>query len=109
MFTNRCTAMNAANGVGQTATGTTGVTGTDGLLADGLVDVKEAAEFLSVSRTTIYALMETGQLRYVKIGKARRIPRRAMIELAAANLRGGWADASGPAGSASPPDPQLEG
>lgn len=81
----------------------------DALLGDGLTDVKGAAEFLAVSRTTVYGLMETGQLRYVKIGKARRIPRRALVELAAANLRGGWADASGPAGSASPPDTQLEG
>jgi len=74
-----------------------------------LTDVKGGAEFLSVSRTTVYGLMETGQLRYVKIGKARRIPRRALVELAAANLRGGWADANGTAGSASPPDAQLEG
>lgn len=101
--------MNAASGVVERATGATGATGTDALLADGLTDVKEAAEFLHISRTTVYGLMESGQLRYVKIGKARRIPWRALVELAAANLRGGWADASGPAGSASPPDAQLEG
>jgi hypothetical protein len=32
--------------------------------------------------------MEKGDLPYVRIGSARRIPRRALIDLAAMNLRG---------------------
>ncbi|MFI5398499.1 MAG: helix-turn-helix domain-containing protein [Candidatus Binatia bacterium] len=60
------------------------------MVQDGLAGVREAAKFLSLSRSTLYALMESGQLVYVKIGRARRIPRRALIELAAANVRGGW-------------------
>lgn len=58
------------------------------LLADGLVDVKEAAEFLRISRSTVYTLMDAGKLGYVKIGAARRIPKRALVDLAAASWVG---------------------
>ena len=58
------------------------------LLQDGVVSINEAAEFLSVSRRTIYSLMESGQLVYTKIGALRRIPRLALIELAAEGLIG---------------------
>lgn len=61
------------------------------LVADGLVTVKKAAEFLSVGRSTLYEAMERGRLPYVKIGAARRIPMRALTEFAAANLRMGAA------------------
>jgi excisionase family DNA binding protein len=57
-----------------------------GLFEDGLGRVSEAAKFLSVSRSHIYKLMDQGQLPYVKIGKSRRIPRRAMLNLAVNNL-----------------------
>lgn len=53
------------------------------LVADGLLTVKEAIAFISLSRSTLHKLMENGQLGYVKIGKARRIPRKALLELAA--------------------------
>lgn len=62
----------------------------ESLVADGLVSIDEAMAFLQVSRSTLYMLMERGLLRFVKLGRARRIPRRALIELAAANLRGGF-------------------
>jgi excisionase family DNA binding protein len=58
------------------------------LLEGGLLPVSEAAEFLGVSRSMVYALMEDGQLPYVKIGRARRIPRRALLAFAAERLRG---------------------
>ncbi len=60
------------------------------LVADGLMSVPAASVFFSVSRSKLYELMETGRLVYVKIGRSRRIPRRAAIELAARNLIGGW-------------------
>jgi excisionase family DNA binding protein len=60
------------------------------LVADGLVTVKDAADFLGLGRTSIYALMEGGHLPYFKAGRARRIPKRALAEFAARNLRGGW-------------------
>lgn len=60
------------------------------LLAEGLVTVIDAAFFLGLSRSQVYALMETGHLVYVKLGRSRRIPKRALIELVQANLHGGW-------------------
>ena len=48
-----------------------------------------AAAFLSRSRATLYTLMDRGELPFVKIGRSRRIPKRAVVELAARGLRGG--------------------
>ena len=59
------------------------------LVADGLMTVREAAEFLRLSRSSVYALMDHGELAFVKLGRSRRIPRRALVELAARGLRGG--------------------
>jgi excisionase family DNA binding protein len=47
---------------------------------DGFADVNEAAQFLRVSRASIYKLMESGDLLYAKFGKSRRIPWRALRE-----------------------------
>ena len=59
------------------------------LVEDGLLTVQQAATFLQISRSNLYALMERGELAFVKIGRSRRIPRRALVELAARELRGG--------------------
>ena len=56
------------------------------LVAAGLVTVREAASFLGISVAGLYALMARGELPFVKLGRARRIPRRALVELAARNL-----------------------
>ena len=61
------------------------------LVADGLMTVREAARFLSVSQSTLYSLMDSGRLAYVKIGRARRLPRRGVTQFAADNMVGGWA------------------
>jgi excisionase family DNA binding protein len=60
------------------------------LMSDGLMTVREAADFLAVGHSLLYKLMEEGWLAYVKLGRARRIPKRAAIALAQANVRGGW-------------------
>ena len=60
------------------------------LVADGLLTVREAADFLRISRSRLYELMDRGELIYLKLGRSRRIPRRAVIELAARELRGGF-------------------
>ncbi len=60
------------------------------LVADGLLTVQEAAQFLSVPRSKLYELMDHGQLTFVKLARSRRIPRRALIDLAASGLQGGW-------------------
>jgi excisionase family DNA binding protein len=56
---------------------------------DGLVTLSEAAAFLRVSRSTVYALVDRGILAYAKIGRSMRVPKRALIELVARELRGG--------------------
>ena len=55
-------------------------------VADGLATIEEAMEFVRVSRATIYALMDRGQLTYTKIGRRRLIPRQALIQLAEGGL-----------------------
>jgi excisionase family DNA binding protein len=41
--------------------------------AAGLRPVRAVAEFLAISRSKVYQLMETGDLPYVKLGKSRRV------------------------------------
>ena len=57
-----------------------------GLVVDGLLTVAEAAAFLRLSRATLYQIMDRGELPFVKLGRSRRIPKRALVELAAAHL-----------------------
>ena len=66
-----------------------GPTYPDELVGDGLVSVPAGAAFLGLSRSKLYTLMDEGVLPYVKLGRARRIPKRALIELASRNLHGG--------------------
>ena len=40
---------------------------------DGLRSVPAVAQFLAISRSKVYLLMESGELAYVKIGKSRRL------------------------------------
>jgi excisionase family DNA binding protein len=62
---------------------------TNSIVADGLMTVLEAAQFLHVTRSTIYVLMDDRrELSYVRIGRARRIPKRALIAFAERNLVG---------------------
>ena len=46
-----------------------------------LLTPESAAEVLSVGRTKVYQLMATGALRSVRIGKCRRVPMSAVVEL----------------------------
>ena len=43
---------------------------------------------LRLGRSTLYGLMERGDLPYACIGTRRLIPRRALVDLAASRLRG---------------------
>jgi excisionase family DNA binding protein len=47
-------------------------------MAEGLLDAKEAADFLGVGRTKVYDFMSSQDLPYVKLGKSRRIPKVAL-------------------------------
>ncbi len=55
-------------------------------VAAGLMTTKEAAAFLGVSIAKLYGLMSTGKLAYVKLGRCRRVPKNALIALAAGHL-----------------------
>jgi excisionase family DNA binding protein len=56
------------------------------LLSEGLDRIPEVSHYLKLSRSKIYVLMDTGILPYVRIGRSRRVPHRAVVELAAKNL-----------------------
>ena len=53
-----------------------------------LYRVEEAAELLSVSRTRIYELIRSQQLRTVLVGTSRRVPARALDDYVARLMRG---------------------
>jgi excisionase family DNA binding protein len=72
-------AVEQTNGNGETG-------GQAEIVGEGLATIADAQAFLKLSRSAIYGLMETGQLPYVKLGRCRRIPRRALTALAAAGL-----------------------
>ncbi len=48
---------------------------------DGLRSVPFVANYLSVSRSKVYQMMDAGDLSYVKLGKSRRIPWAAVLKL----------------------------
>ena len=56
---------------------------TDDTLNDGLMTTDEVCRFLRIGRTKAYELMNSGQLSSTMIGSQRRVPRRAVIDLAA--------------------------
>lgn len=45
-----------------------------------LLTIEEAAEVLSIGRTALYELMHQERLRWVTIGRSRRIPADALVE-----------------------------
>jgi excisionase family DNA binding protein len=56
------------------------------LVAEGLQRISDTARFLGVSRSLVYRLINSGVLPTVRIGRSRRIPIRAVRDLAATNL-----------------------
>ena len=59
-----------------------------------LLKIPDVMERLSVGQTKVYELMSSGQLRSVKVGRARRVPSDALRP---------WRTDDGPFLSASPP------
>lgn len=45
-----------------------------------LLTAEEAAELLGIGRSKVYQLMAGGVLRSVKVGRCRRIPRKAIVD-----------------------------
>ena len=62
--------------------------GHHGMMQGGLITVRRAAEFLSLSRSKLYLLMDEGRLPYVQVDRSRRIPRDVLQQFAAAHLVG---------------------
>jgi excisionase family DNA binding protein len=58
------------------------------LLDDGFVGVREASAFLGLSRAMVYGLMDSQAIPFAKFGRARRIPRRGLVEFARSCLVG---------------------
>src|SRR5690606_24404940 len=56
------------------------------LVREGCMTIQEAALFSGVGRSFLYEAMKRGELPYVKIGSARRIPKRALEEWLAKNV-----------------------
>lgn len=54
-----------------------------------LLRIEDAARLLSLGRTTVYLLMESGELPSIKCGSARRIPRAALEAWVAQRLADG--------------------
>jgi excisionase family DNA binding protein len=52
-----------------------------GVLSDGLMTLAEAHDFSRLSRSDLYARMSRGELAFVKLGRRRLIPRRALMQL----------------------------
>ena len=56
------------------------------LVRDGAMTIPEAMRFAGVGRSLLYEEMAAGRLPFLKIGNARRIPRRALEEWLAKHL-----------------------
>lgn len=56
------------------------------IVTEGLQRISDTARFLGISRSLVYRLINSGVLPTVRIGRSRRIPIRAVHELAATNL-----------------------
>lgn len=56
------------------------------MVKDGLMRISKAAKFLDISRSMIYQLLNSGEMRSVKIGRSRRIPIRFLHEFAEKRL-----------------------
>lgn len=52
-------------------------------LPQALYTVKDATQVLALSRAELYEQMSAGRLRFVKVGRARRIPAAAITEFVA--------------------------
>jgi excisionase family DNA binding protein len=68
----------------------------EALASAGFLSLKDAAQFLSISRAALYALMDKGQLPYAKFGRSRRIPRKALHDFAEGCIVDGGAPAAAP-------------
>ncbi len=62
------------------------MTNNEMIVQEGLVTIEAAIEFLDISRASLYRLINDGTLPTVKLIGARRIPRRALIDMVASRV-----------------------
>ena len=62
------------------------MTNNETIVQEGLVTIETAMDFLDISRASLYRLINDGTLPTIKLIGARRIPRRALIDLAASRV-----------------------
>ena len=58
---------------------TTTESGGADLMSDGVLPVPAAAQFMGISRSTLYELLGTGELVSIKIRGKRVVPRKALV------------------------------
>lgn len=58
------------------------------ILNDRFLTVKQVGELLGISRGKVYGLMNSGELRFAKFGKSRRIPAKALNEFVERSMVG---------------------
>jgi excisionase family DNA binding protein len=58
------------------------------LVAEGAFGIAEASTFTGLKRTFLYELMNRGELRFIKCGRRRLIPRAELTRLLAQSLVG---------------------
>lgn len=56
------------------------------IISEGLERVSDAAQFLGISKSSVYKFIALGILPSVKLGNSRRVPIRAVRELASDRL-----------------------
>ncbi len=56
------------------------------ICCDGLERVSDTARYLGVSKSFVYALINSGKIPSVKLGTSRRLPVRAVRDFARTNL-----------------------
>ena len=54
-----------------------------------LCSVPQAARYLAIGRSTVYGMMDAGKLRYLKLGRSRRIRISDVMDLIERNTIGG--------------------
>jgi len=59
------------------------------LLEEGCLTIEEAVQFSGLSRSFLYEQMKAGRLPFIKVGAARRVPRRALQQFLAEHLVAG--------------------
>jgi len=63
-----------------------GMASSEDLVRDGLLTIDQAESFTGLGKTKLYRLMSSGELAFAKIGVSRRIPRKALVALAARSV-----------------------